>query len=164
MDNLIKWLKENCTKVSNSKTSNSCYYIINGLTIRYSDHIIAKQTSDIYIIKTSDKQYICFCAYFSNPVIFKTTDNVVSYIKSYLTFCERFNAINSINTTKKRLETLLLLNNLDVNLKSFNETLINYIMKETYMNVAKLKSFLSTLRPDNSNTKKISEFLKIPVM
>ncbi len=164
MDNLIKWLRENCTKVTNSKTSNSNYYTVNGLDIRYSDHIISKETSDIYIVKTADKQYICFCKHFSNPVIFKTTDNVISYIKSYLTFCERFNAISSINTMEKRLETLVLLNNLDVNLKSFKETLIYYIMKETYTNVVKFKGFLSTLKPDNSNTKKISEFLKIPVM
>lgn len=78
---LIDWLKTISTKVDCSEKS--IYFNIEGLSIRYSDHITTASAGLLHIIKL-ENSYLVYISVFKLPKTFETFESVKTFIESFI--------------------------------------------------------------------------------
>lgn len=81
---LYKWLEEKSTDVEKSVTS--AYFNINGIKLRYSDHISINSSGSLQIISNSDA-FVVMISNYKTPKIFNKSDGlnkVKTFIEDYI--------------------------------------------------------------------------------
>lgn len=160
MDNLTKWLKENCT-IKESQSTESKYYDFNEIKIRVSRHFTINNNCDIQVIKSVENQYICFTKDYKFPCIFKTSKEALCFVKSYLTYCQNFDHINNKANVNLKFIILKKLNTFDLS-KKLNAYLICFIETCCY---SKLEKFYKRIEPIKHHPEEtIRKYFNLPLV
>lgn len=104
MNKLEKWLWTNCQLKDNGQTSNSLYFKLGVLEIRYSDHTANNSSGDLQIIRSSvfDSTNYAVIIRESNKIMITNASNIIDFIIHYAQVKELLttSAISLSNATK----------------------------------------------------------------
>ena len=79
--NLLNWLYDRANSYEDSEKS--IYFNINGIVIRYSDHIATTSSGDLQIVKTNDTYIVCINQY-KFPEIFTDIERLKLFIVDFI--------------------------------------------------------------------------------
>lgn len=110
MNKLEKWLWTNCRLKDNGQTSNSLYFKLGVLEIRYSDHTANSSSGDLQIIRSSvfDSTNYAVIIRESNKIMITNASNIIDFIIHYAQVKELLTTSTiSLSTATKVSELIL---------------------------------------------------------